>query len=147
MAKPDAIQHDKDGNEIAHWRFNPPAPKQEPYGYFRYDIKLDAWVQDKESTQGVAFYTAPVHASDISQERVDETAKQRHEPRLCCQKYDTCTEPCTPRGRHLARREWVGLTDEERLEVASRKWWHWEDAFDIGGFARAIEAKLKEKNG
>jgi hypothetical protein len=59
MAKPDAIQYDKDGNEMAHWRFNPPAPKQEPYGYFRYDIKLDAWVQNKESTQGVAFYTAP----------------------------------------------------------------------------------------
>ena len=59
MAKPDAIQYDKDGNEIAHWRFDSPAPKQEPYGYFRYDIKLDAWVQNKESTQGVAFYTAP----------------------------------------------------------------------------------------
>jgi hypothetical protein len=59
MAKPDAIQYDKDGNEIAHWRFNPPAPNQEPYGYFRYDIKLDAWVQNRESTQGVAFYTSP----------------------------------------------------------------------------------------
>jgi hypothetical protein len=59
MAKPDAIQYDKDGNEMAHWRFNPSAPKQEPYGYFRYDIKLDAWVQNKESTQGVAFYTHP----------------------------------------------------------------------------------------
>jgi hypothetical protein len=35
------------------------AEKQEPYGYFRYDIKLDAWVQNKESTQGVAFYTSP----------------------------------------------------------------------------------------
>jgi hypothetical protein len=58
-AKPDAIQYDKDGNEIAHWRFDPPAPTQEPYGYFRYDIQLDAWVQNKESTQGVAFYTAP----------------------------------------------------------------------------------------
>jgi hypothetical protein len=46
----------------------------------------------------------------------------------------------------MAQREWVGLTDEERLEVASRKWWHWEDAFDIGGFARAIEQALKEKN-
>jgi hypothetical protein len=79
MAKPDAVQYDKDGNEMAHWRFNPPAPKQEPYGYFRYDIKLDAWVQNKESAQGVAFYTAPVHASDISQERVDETAKYRHD--------------------------------------------------------------------
>jgi len=59
MAKPDAIQYDKDGNEMAHWRFDLPAPKQEPYGYFRYDIQLDAWVQNKESTQGVAFYTAP----------------------------------------------------------------------------------------
>jgi hypothetical protein len=55
------------------------AEKQEPYGYFRYDIQLDAWVQNKESAQGVAFYTAPVHASDISQERVDETAKRKHE--------------------------------------------------------------------
>jgi len=35
------------------------AEKQEPYGYFRYDIQLDAWVQNKESTQGVAFYTTP----------------------------------------------------------------------------------------
>ena len=35
------------------------AEKQDPVGYFRYDIQLDAWVQNKESTQGVAFYTAP----------------------------------------------------------------------------------------
>jgi hypothetical protein len=35
------------------------AEKQEPYGYFRYDIQLYAWVQNKENTQGVAFYTAP----------------------------------------------------------------------------------------
>ena len=26
------------------------------------------------------------------------------------------------------------------------KWWDWEDTFDIEGFIRAIEAKLKEKN-
>jgi hypothetical protein len=44
------------------------------------------------------------------------------------------------------KREWVGLTDEERWEVTSKKWWDWEDSFDIDGFARAIEAKLKEKN-
>jgi hypothetical protein len=35
------------------------AEKQEPYGYFRYDIRLDAWVQNRESTQGVAFYPTP----------------------------------------------------------------------------------------
>ena len=44
------------------------------------------------------------------------------------------------------KREWVGLTDEERQEVVNKKWWDWEDAFDIESFARAIEAKLKEKN-
>lgn len=43
-------------------------------------------------------------------------------------------------------REWVGLTDEEIHEVASKKWWDWEDAFDIEGFSRALEAKLKDKN-
>ena len=46
----------------------------------------------------------------------------------------------------LSRREWVGLTDEEIHEVVSKKWWDWEDAFDIEGFSRAIEAKLKEMN-
>ena len=44
------------------------------------------------------------------------------------------------------KREWVGLTDEEKVEIISLKWWDWEDAFDIDGFIRAIEAKLKEKN-
>ncbi len=33
--------------------------EQEPYGYFRYDMRLDAWVQNRENTKGVAFYTAP----------------------------------------------------------------------------------------
>ena len=46
----------------------------------------------------------------------------------------------------LAQREWVGLTDEEIQKVVSKKWWDWEDLFDIEGFSRAIEAKLKEKN-
>ena len=47
-------------------------------------------------------------------------------------------------GHLRTRREWVGLTDEEVEELA--KWadkhaapWHLE-------FARAVEAKLKEKN-
>ena len=42
--------------------------------------------------------------------------------------------------------KWVGLTDEERLEIRKRKWWDWEDAFDIDGFMQAVETKLKEKN-
>jgi len=44
------------------------------------------------------------------------------------------------------QREWVGLTDMEKYEIQSLKWWDWEDTFDLDGYTRAIEAKLKEKN-
>jgi hypothetical protein len=43
-------------------------------------------------------------------------------------------------------REWHGLTDEEKVEIQALKWWDWEDTFDLDGYTRAIEAKLKEKN-
>ena len=43
-------------------------------------------------------------------------------------------------------RTWVGLTELEKAEITSLKWWDWEDTFDIDGFIKAIEAKLKEKN-
>ena len=75
-----------------------PAPAQEPYGYFRYDIQLDAWVQNKEANAGVAFYT------------------------------------------EQPEREWVGLTNEECVEIAARGYPRWLE------FAQAVEAKLKEKN-
>ncbi len=45
-----------------------------------------------------------------------------------------------------AKREWVGLTEEDRAEILSRKWWDFEDVFDVDGFLRLAEAKLKEKN-
>ena len=44
------------------------------------------------------------------------------------------------------KKPWVGLTELERAEITNLKWWDWEDSFDIEGFARAIEAKLREKN-
>ena len=28
----------------------------EPFGYFQYDIRLDAWVQNRVNNKGVAFY-------------------------------------------------------------------------------------------
>ena len=55
-------------------------------------------------------------------------------------------DPVQPLYTAPPKREWVGLTDEEIQKVVSKKWWDWEDAFDIEGFSRAIEAKLKEKN-
>jgi hypothetical protein len=46
----------------------------------------------------------------------------------------------------LPQRPWVALTELEKAEITSLKWWDWEDTFDIDGFVRAIEAKLKKKN-
>jgi len=31
----------------------------EPFGYFQFDLRLDAWVLNRDSNKGVAFYTAP----------------------------------------------------------------------------------------
>jgi N-acetylglutamate synthase-like GNAT family acetyltransferase len=51
--------------------------------------------------------------------------------------------------RRLALKQWVGLTEEEiqnlgylseKFDASNSEW------FDRWGFARAIEAKLKEKN-
>jgi hypothetical protein len=41
-------------------------------------------------------------------------------------------------------KQWVGLTDEEVYQAESGCWFL--DEFDKTLFARAIEAKLKEKN-
>jgi hypothetical protein len=47
-----------------------------------------------------------------------------------------------PRGKHsLPQRTWVGLTDEEQLEIYKK---HSMDGWGL--FYNAIEAKLKEKN-
>jgi len=63
-----------------------------------------------------------VHASDISQEPVDKTAKRE--------------------------REWVGLTEEEREQVRSSAGYN--QFMSAGEYAEAVqwatEAKLKEKN-
>ena len=80
-------------------------------------------------------------------------------PDICCQQYDTCLKPCTPRGVHLAQRTWVGLTGEEAMDV-TRKEGHelldfiYEYGTGVEGveerivvICKAIEDKLKQKNG
>ena len=52
-------------------------PEQEPYGYFGYDFRIDAWIKNPDDIRGITFYTAP------------------------------------------PKREWVGLTDEERADCWS----------------------------
>ena len=76
---------------------------------------------------------ACVYESDISQERVDETAKREH-------KWVEMQCPCGHKMyvKHTGR-EWVGLTDEEINRC-------YADTVDEFQFYQAIEAKLKEKN-
>jgi len=96
-------------------------------------ICMEQWrnVTDDALLEEVRRRGFPIRDAQIS-------PKIKDEYELCCQKYDSCKEPCTPRGRHLAKREWVGLTEADIYDAMDN-----EDEFD---FARAIEAKLKEKN-
>jgi hypothetical protein len=100
----------------------------------------------------------PVHASDISQECVDETAKYRHDLVYRLRKRaeirrqipdrksvqegqpDRIADLLEEAADALEKREWVGLTDDE-----------FQACFDhadgtLGSLMYAIEAKLKERN-
>ena len=97
------------------------------------------------TTEVTGEVTRDVDAVNISQERVDETAKREHEP-WC----DSVTKlllsfpPQIPPCNCKPKREWVGLTDSDKQEAfdetqeASGGFWE---------FADYLEAKLKEKNG
>jgi hypothetical protein len=55
------------------------AEKQEPVAWREVAGKTTHYYDYNEQGRGEPLYAAPVHASDISQERVDETAKYRHD--------------------------------------------------------------------
>ena len=78
-----------------------------------------AWLISKKQAI-TALRQALVDADDTSQKRVDEKAKREH--------------------------EWVGLTDEEKIELWNKHENHWRFEDNLMAFTRAIEAKLKEKN-
>jgi len=105
-----------------------------------------------------ALRQALVNADDTSQERVDEIVKDEHEPVAWmfvnedgeCEQIEygpVFDDPgVTPLYTAPPKKQWVGLTDEEVSEIIDREigfnsCWGPEEAF-----ARAIEAKLKEKN-
>ena len=79
-----------------------------------------------------------VYAVNISQERVDETAKGEHEPWQSVQ----CTCGGTIYFKHT-KREWVGLTDADKQEAFDETQ---EASGGFWDFADYLEAKLKEKN-
>jgi hypothetical protein len=112
------------------------AQTQEPVAYLCENAvghKYFRWKKPTSIYKPIALYTHP---------------PQRTEPKVCCQQYDTCLEPCTPRGTHLAQRTWVGIEGGEIRNL-------WEEATRpdrstmtmVTSFADSIEAKLKLKNG
>jgi len=103
---------------------------------------------------------ACVYESDISQERVDETAKREHEPygylwfTHQMERRFTHYRPkeeqrigeVTPIYTAPPKREWVGLTEEEIYDYADKFLYQHGSNYGIKSFGKAIEAKLKEKN-
>jgi hypothetical protein len=132
------------------------AGKQEPV------VGTKTWFEDGKMV------TQHLYASDISQERVDETAKRKHEPvawREVAGKtthyYDynedgrgeplyAAPQPDLARVGEVGvwghKREWVGLTDEEIYDYADKFLYQHGSNYGIKSFGKAIEAKLKEKN-
>jgi hypothetical protein len=86
-----------------------------------------------------------VHASDISQERVDETAKDQLVPDGTIPISNGGIATSTPTDFFAPpKREWVGLSDKEVKKIVDK---NTSDIWCNGkGVARDVEAKLKEKN-
>jgi len=117
-----------ESQEPVAWRTPKLSNLDRKYGYRDFDDPVIDIFINKPSLCNEPLYTHP---------------PQRTEPKVCCQVYDTCLEPCTPRGTHLAQRTWVGLTEQEQFECMEARYEHGMSEDDI---PQIIEAKLKEKN-
>jgi hypothetical protein len=116
-----------------------------------------AWADVPDATEWVDDLRGNVDAVNMSQERVDKTAKGGHEPVAWADKVGAVIphshklfQPALlkdyTRPLYTApQREWVGLTDDEIAQLMFKC-----DVIVTGptqfDFAQAIEAKLKEKN-
>jgi hypothetical protein len=92
------------------------------------------------SFEGVT-YVSPELERLVAFVRADERAALVQEPKetdfsRALRLYDKAVDRLSP----AAQRQWVGLTDEEVMQTMNGDW---TSQFY---FARAIEAKLKEKN-
>jgi hypothetical protein len=66
--EPDAIQYDKDGNEMAHWRFSSflPAPEPEPVGWIYEDD--EGRMMFSQMPQNPPFWE-PVYRANVKEKR------------------------------------------------------------------------------
>ena len=97
--------------------------QQEPFGYFRYDFRLDAWVQNRAGLTGTPFYTSPPASKPwvgLTDEEIEAAVTN------------------AVRERKLS---WLGFRKDDQGEytipVLSPSDYQ---------MARVIEAKLREKN-
>ena len=157
MAKPDAIQYDKDGNEMAHWRFNQTPLKQEPVAFRNTETGefCTGGFLRKDWAKWQPLYTEPVHAIDMSEKHIQISDKDRHEKGACQEKrqvamrrttrdekivnpgvYEVPEFDCPRCGHCCPEREWIGL-DKEMMRNTTLE-------FNRG--ALWAERYLKEKN-
>ena len=126
--------------------FPPQRTEQEPVAWRTFDGEGGYDYRSYEDNESYADdwnKRNPNHAGWVDKLYTHSQPEQK--PVVCCQQYDTCLQPCTPRGEHLVRRKWVGLTDEEIDAIYTGvRAVHHEINSDL--FARAIESKLKEVN-
>jgi len=116
----------------------PPLPVQEPVGSVVRWLDgslVHGWFSDPPPEGTLLYITPPAAQPECAR------CKDLEE-----QAYDLLGQLKVANLKWSVAHPWVGLTDEERLEIRKRKWWDWEDAFDIDGFMQAVETKLKEKN-
>ena len=93
----------------------------------------DEAVEKLTLTQEKLGYTAPVHASDMSEKHVHKSDK------------DTLIKQAEEAFESAKEKGWVGLTDEE-IKVLSSWWPSYEQMPALMTLARDIENSLKEKN-
>ena len=127
-----------------------PAQQQEPVAF----VCRGKFSTIEHCEECKPLYAAPVHPIDTSEKRVDETAKDEHEPdaygdgNVYRGQRSKDSETKTLHYTEPLRNSWFKLTDAE-------VWDEWVRAVDESNrsnrelafrFARAIEAKLKGKN-
>ena len=123
-------------------------PEQEPFGYFHYDLGLELW-QETGTGDGKPLYAAPPKPADdliVGYAESHDINRAGHDFWVSRQPGKN-TVPLYLYGQ--PPKIWQGLTDEE-IEVLYDQAEHHHGEFnywfDHNSFARAIEAKLKEKN-
>ena len=103
-----------------------------------YKKALEVWLDKTEWVQEtVKPHELGMHRADVLKQRIEEALAQPNFCPICGKRLGTNDwdiHTCTP-----PQRTWVGLTDEE-ISASSK------GHMTRNGFARTIEAKLKEKN-